>query len=312
MYSTVLLILARVTCVRIMHYYSYLSKSKKISHTVIILIHIFTSTMLQIITGNADAFICLSVCYYLLTLQPQRNVFVIVSSMAFFAFGYGFIKYTRLLHPTEILKPHVEAEWRSRVVGFVHAVILIFGSILCFSEWWIYPANDGWVVETPNIYYYPELFASIFVGFLQYDLLWLMKNRKENFDPATIAHHILYIAITHYVLWGRFFCRPFAWLSCGELSTPFLHLRWFLIVTNKKASKLYSIYSKLFAGTFLFTRVICFGLGLVDLWLAKKVWMELPYGLYAVIFGVHLGFTLNLFWGTKVLSALYKLHLKNK
>ena len=231
--------------------------------------------------------------------------------MAAFGFIYILLTYTGIFKPPNQMKSHVKAEWRSRVVGLIHAIILVIGSLLSFSEWPHYPDNDGWTVTNPDVYYYPELFASIFVGYLQYDMIWLVKHRKENFDASTFVHHILYIAISHYVLWGRFFLIPFAWLSFGELSTPFLHLRWFLVVSDRKQSKWYSLYSNLFAVTFLFTRVFCFGLGLVDLWLSKHVWFDLPYGLYAVIVGVHLGFVLNLFWGTKVVSALIK-HMKKK
>lgn len=265
--------------------------------------------MLGFIVDNLDTALCLGIFRYLTKLQPQQqNADIINKSMVIFAFSYGTIKYTRLFHPSKQLESHIEAEWRSRIVGMVHAIVLIIGSILCFSEW-PYRGDDAWVVKDPEVYYYPEIFASIFAGYLQYDLIWLIKNRKENFDLATIIHHLLYIPITHYVLWGRFFARPFAWLSVGELSTPFLHLRWFCIATDNKQSKLYSIYSNLFAITFLLTRVIGFGLGLVDLWLDRNIWLPLPVGLKFVILGVHMGFGLNLFWAKKVTNALFK-HLK--
>jgi len=227
--------------------------------------------------------------------------------MAFFGMSYGLIRHTRIIHPSPgKLKAHEEAEWRSRVIGFIHAVILTIGSIFCFLEW-PYPANDGWSTTNPDVYYYPELFASIFVGYLQYDLLWLLWHKKENFDLASIVHHTLYIAITHYVLWGRFFIRPFAWLSLGELSTPFLHLRWFFAVLNQKQSKWYKLSSIFFVTSFLFTRVLCYGLGIVDIWLAREILLQLPHGLHCVILGIHCGYALNLFWAGKVFGALKKI-----
>jgi hypothetical protein len=261
---------------------------------------------------NLDLITCLTCFSYLVKLQPQRNADIITKSMAFFSFSYGLLKYTRILHPPKQLKAHIEAEWRSRVVSMIHAVVLIIGSILCFSEWKDLPGNDGWYTTNPDVYYYPEFFASIFAGFLQYDLLWLLWHKKENFDMASIVHHTLYIAITHYVLWGRFFCRPYAWLSLGELSTPFLHLRWFFAVLDWKESKYYTLFSILFATTFLFTRVICYGLGLVDIWQSKDAWVSLPYGLYAVIAGVHAGYVLNLLWAGKVIGGLKKHYIKKE
>jgi len=52
----------------------------------------------------------------------------------------------------------------------------------------------------------------------------MLYHSSLHFDE--LAHHLLFIAVTHYVLWGRYFARPFAWLSVTELSTPFLNCRW--------------------------------------------------------------------------------------
>lgn len=264
---------------------------------------------LPVIGNKLDLIACVTCFSYLIGLQPQRNADLITKSMAFFSALYGLLKYTRFLHPPENakqLKAHVEAEWRSRLVGLLHALVLIVGSILCFLEWPHYEGDEAYTVTNPDKYYNPEIFASIFAGYLQYDLLWLLWHKKENFDMASIIHHILYIAITHYVLWGRFFVKAYAWLSFGELSTPFLHLRWFFAVMDWKDNKWYTVSSIFFAITFLFTRVICYGLGLVDIWLSKSVWFQLPYGFHAVVFGVHLGYVLNLFWAGKVFGALTK------
>ena len=178
---------------------------------------------------------------------------------------------------------------------------------MCFLEWPHYVSpSHAWHVENrqPETEYYPVLFASIFVGYLQYDFLWLLLHRKKNYDLGSMIHHSLYIAITHYVLHGYYFVRPFAWLAFCEISTPCLHLRWFYAVTNKKENPWYAFWSILFAATFLFSRVLCYGWGIVDIWRAKDILMTKPYGLYAVIVGIHLGYVLNLFWAQKVLSAL--------
>lgn len=266
--------------------------------------------MLQIVSAKLDIVLCALGFHYLKNVHTKQTGDIITNSTLLFGLSYGLIKVTRLFHPPRYLNPHVEAEWRSRVIGTVHATIITVGSILCFLEWSQYEKNEGWAYTNTDIYYYPELFASIFGGYLQYDLIWLLWNKKDNFDLASIVHHVLYLAITHYVLWGRFFGRPFAWLSFGELSTPFLHLRWFCAVLDRKDSSWYSLLSILFAVTFLFTRVLCYGLGLVDIWISRDVWLQLPYGLHAVVLGVHLGYGLNLFWAQKVGSALLKRYKK--
>lgn len=67
-------------------------------------------------------------------------------------------------------------------------------------------------------------FASLFVGYLQWDVVWMLLHSYGALDE--LLHHLIFISITHYVLWGRYFARPFAWLSMTELSTPFLNERW--------------------------------------------------------------------------------------
>ncbi len=268
--------------------------------------HNFRIKMFEIIAA-------IGLCTYLVSLQIPKTAATISASSFFFTALYGFLKQTRFLHPDAESGPklqhHVEAEWRSRIVGTFHAVILTFGSIVCFLEWSRYLSpTHAWHVEerTPENEYYPLLLASIFLGYLQYDFLWLLYHRKTNFDAGSMIHHTLYIAITHYVLHGYYFSRAFAWLSFCEISTPCLHFRWFYLVRNKKSDPWYTIWSMIFAATFLFSRVFCYGLGLIDLWLARGEWKKLPLGFHLVVAGVHLGYVLNLFWARKVVLALKK------
>ncbi len=109
--------------------------------------------MIYFTSGKLETIVCLGVFSYLTKLQPQRNADVINKSMIIFSLSYVILKYTRLFHPSKQLEPHIEAEWRSRVVGFVHAIILTVGSILCFSEWiYTYRGDEGWVVRDDDVY----------------------------------------------------------------------------------------------------------------------------------------------------------------
>merc|ERR1711884_681839 len=114
-----------------------------------------------------------------------------------------------------------------------------------------------------------------------------------------MGHHILYIGMTHYVLPGSYFLKAFPWLSFGELSTPFLHIRWILIKTGKGNHPLYFGASLGFALTFLATRTFAFGLGLIDTWSNRNAWEEISE-LWGVVVGFHLTYLLNLFWSFKV------------
>lgn len=256
--------------------------------------------------------------YLLVIRQEERDASILTFSSLLFGLCYTFLRSSRFLHPEKgLLSDSDEAEWRSRIIGTFHAVILVFGSLICFYENRYHlglEEGQGWGSTT--ITYLSStverdtsaaLFASIFCGYLQYDMCYLIWNMEENYDPSTMIHHFLYILISHYTLSGRYFTRPFAWLSFAELSTPFLHGRWFLAVQKRKDHPWYSRISVLFAGTFLFTRVICYTIGLIDLWQATEKWIQLPKGIYCVVLGIHLGYFLNLFWASKVVTALLKL-----
>eukprot|EP00965_Chrysotila_dentata_P037969 1261966-Pleurochrysis_carterae.AAC.1 len=134
-------------------------------------------------------------------------------------------------------------------------------------------------------------------------MLW---HANHTFDAAAVVHHILFIAISHYVLYGWYFKVPFAWLSAAELSTLPLNARWFLAVANKKASRAYLAASAAFAAFFILTRVIGYGLGIAHLWANYALWREAEYGLYFVVGGVHAGFALNLMWAKKVVANVAK------
>lgn len=125
-------------------------------------------------------------------------------------------------------------------------------------------------------------------------------------DAASAIHHTLFIAITHYVLWGWYFKQPYAWLSFAEVSTPFLHARWFLAVIGRKEGSAYTAASLLFASTFLATRVVGYILGIWDLWNCYALWKDAKWGLYAVVAGCHAGLLLNLFWSRAVIGAVVR------
>ena len=199
--------------------------------------------------------------------------------------------------------PRVEAEWRSRLLSAFNAVILVIGSLLCFSEW-PYQGAEGFV--SAHIWSHPVTFASIFVGYLQHDLVWVLWHQKTTPDVAAVIHHSMFIAITHYVLWGWYFKQPYAWLSFAELSTPFLNARWFYAVTKRKNELAYFVHSVAFASTFLATRVVGYTLGIWNLWANYSLWRDERWGLYCVVAGCHAGLALNLFWSRAVVKNVLR------
>ena len=263
-----------------------------------------------------DLILATGVFLYLTSLQEPRVALIIASSSLLFGTLYLLLQKTRLFHPplTKKLEPHIEAEWRSRIIATIHAILLFIGSIYCFVEWknftpdayplhaWYVPIQDLPIAKD----YIVLPLASFFVGYLQYDMIWMLLHKEKNYDAGMMVHHSLFIAITHYVLKGCYLCKPFAWLSFCELSTPFLHFRWFYAVMGKKDSKWYFFWSTLFTVTFVGVRVVGYGLGLWDLWKHYRYWEKLPLGLHVVIGGLHVGYLLNVFWGGFVLHSFVK------
>lgn len=259
---------------------------------------------------KAELMLCLALLYFITSCQDPFEASIIVKSTLSFGGLYAFLRETRVFHPRQHLSYQIEAEWRSRQLALIHAVILTVGSIFCFLEWPDLPEKGDWFItkatRSSNEAFYTCLFTSIFLGYLHWDLLWLIHHRTDCYDLSSMVHHVLYISISHYLLIGDtyYFIRPYAWLSFTELSTPFLHLRWFMLLSGKKNSKWYKVFSICFALTFLFTRVFLYTFGLIDLWQARNIWLKFPMGIYLVVAGLHLGFALNLFWAKKVLGAL--------
>jgi len=237
--------------------------------------------------------------------QDPQCASIIAATTACYAIGYFVLRSTNALQPAKgTLRSADEAEWRSRILGTVNAVALTVGSVACFLEWPYDPPTEGW---NGDIWSHPGTFASLFVGYLQWDLLWLLWHSRDHYDPSSIVHHTLFLAITHYVLSGTYFKRPFAWLSFTELSTPFLNARWCLAAAGQKTGKAYFLASLGFAVTFLATRVVGYTIGLIDMWLSADMWRSRKSGLVGldlVAFGLHAAFCLNLFWSIKVVSAV--------
>ena len=254
-----------------------------------------------------SAIACMTPLFILTLSQSMRNAITITLSTAFFGIGYAFLKYSRLLTPTEgKLGKYTEAEWRSRILGSIHATVLTIGSIISFLEWPTLSPKEGWVMERSDAGLVPIFLSCFFAGYLHWDLCWLVWHNDENHDPTSLIHHTVYISSTHYLLHGPYFIRPFAWCSFTEISTPFLHLRWFLAVEHKKNSPWYMIWSLCFAGTFLLSRVLFFSLGIIDIWKNIQYWGNLPKGIYGAVLGLHCGWVLNLVWSKKVISAVLR------
>ena len=105
--------------------------------------------------------------------QELASMRIIVATTFAHAALYGLMSLTGLFQPSAgRLTPTEMSEWRARVCSTVNALILIVGAVLCFSEWPYSPAKEGWISD--HTWSHPVTFASIFVGYLQWDLCWVI------------------------------------------------------------------------------------------------------------------------------------------
>jgi len=278
----------------------------------------------------ASCGIAASVLAYTTARQDRSCAAVIASTTLVYGIAYGLLKFTGSLQPAKgVLNVADVPEWRSRILATVNAVALTVGSVACFAEWPYEPKELGWTGRASlvgnvdgGIYSsYPETFAALFVGYLQWDVLWLLwhaveTDDRQRLDVSSILHHVLFLSITHYVLSGSYFHLPFAWLALTELSTPFLNARWCLAAAGRKADNAYFWVTIGFVLTFTATRVVGYTLGIVNMWQNVDIWRSLPEtaiiaaglsGLDLVVVGVHCGYILNMFWFSKVVVGLQRM-----
>jgi len=260
----------------------------------------------MLISGLAVAAWLATISSLTVAVQEPRCSAIVLASSAVYCAAYRLCMATGWLQPPAgTMSEEDRAEWVDRILSQANAFLLVVGSACCFSEWPYYAGREAYVAEPVMASWsHPCSFASLMLGYFHFDLGWIMSSPSRlKAYKAHIVHHLVFIFVGQYVLFGWYFKKPFAWLSAAELSTLPLNIRWFLAVRGDKG-RLYDLSSLVFALSFLVTRVLGYGLGLVDLWLAYPLWVSADWGLYAVIGGLHVGYALNLFWSHAVVSKL--------
>ena len=109
----------------------------------------------------------------------------------------------------------------------------------------------------------------------------------------------------------RMLIFPFSWLTLGELSSVALNIRWFLINSGRGESVALQRTQLAFAGLFVVTRVIIYGVGLAHLFVHREALLSRDEAtgvlahvpaplLWLVLVLLVGGYGLNLLWMTKI------------
>ncbi len=193
----------------------------------------------------------------------------------------------------------------TKFVSLVHAIV---SSLLAFSTLY----NNLDLIDQPvfgfSTQYWDTLTLSC--GYFVYDFVVYLRLYllSGTIDSAMIAHHFLCLfGITYSMVYGVGLFSNIALLTT-EITTPLLHVRWYLMKLDMEKSSLYKINGLLFALGFLVFRVIGCGLICFHIYYYRYTYSEVyTYVVISIIFPWLL-FCLNLFWfrsiGRMVLKAL--------
>lgn len=140
------------------------------------------------------------------------------------------------------------AEWNCRIVALTHSVV-----VCRLVEYFIF--LDSWPlyrIGGPNTYgEYIVLYFS--ASYFIFDLIWCLYMRFEG--PVMLAHHMVcVIGIPSIMYFGTNGAESTFCTWGGELTNPFLQIRWFLRETNNDNSKLFWWNDCIFAIMFLVVR----------------------------------------------------------
>eukprot|EP00475_Leptophrys_vorax_P002046 TRINITY_DN11165_c0_g1_i1.p1 TRINITY_DN11165_c0_g1~~TRINITY_DN11165_c0_g1_i1.p1 ORF type:complete len:295 (+),score=60.86 TRINITY_DN11165_c0_g1_i1:38-886(+) len=216
--------------------------------------------------------------------------------------------------------PKFSRQFAGYVVSTVHALITTYRG---FSHMYALKSNPD-TARVPMALY-SNAFYSYFVEdvragvvitnqmvltYMAHDLVHSIARFPDLGGIDSILHHVIFLMASFTAGWNKIFCFPFSWLVVGELSTPFLNVRWFLRATGQKESAFGSINNLLFALTFFIARVLIFGSGILEMINDFDfVWNGIvpQWGVRYVVINIFAAFLLNLFWFFKIAQGIVRL-----
>ncbi|XP_071958060.1 TLC domain-containing protein 5-like [Antedon mediterranea] len=160
--------------------------------------------------------------------------------------------WTTLYNIVCLLNPQQSYEWNSRIVTFIHGVVLVtlsgfFGFL--YNPWpFTHPGGKTTIYET--------LTMILCIGYFIFDIFWCIYF-FENENLFMIFHH----AVTILGIFGSLYTERSgtevnASIFGSEMSNPMLQIRWFMRETGKKYSAVYELNDFIFMFTFLMCRMV--------------------------------------------------------
>eukprot|EP00922_Rhytidocystis_sp_ex-Travisia-forbesii_P064513 GHVS01095850.1.p1 GENE.GHVS01095850.1~~GHVS01095850.1.p1 ORF type:complete len:314 (+),score=37.15 GHVS01095850.1:156-1097(+) len=138
----------------------------------------------------------------------------------------------------------------ANATAVLHAVIVGLPSLIIGTRLF---AEDPWESESPVF----DVIAIIMLGYFVWDVCVCLQH-LSHYGTAFLLHGLLSL-VGLYVQVTSSRCRllGFATLfSASEISTPFLHCRWYCIKAKQTHTTYFSVVNFLFLSTFLLVRVL--------------------------------------------------------
>jgi hypothetical protein len=221
--------------------------------------------------------------------------------------------------------PKFKIQFAGYVVSCVHAFITTYRG---FSHMYALKTNPDTARNLMALYsneYYSDFVEEVRTGviltnqmvltYMFHDLVHTLERFPDLGGWDSITHHVIFVMASFAAGWNKIFCFPFSWLVVGELSTPFLNLRWFLRAVGMKDSSLATINGLLFAITFFIARVLIFGWGVFEMVIDFSfIWnkIESVYGVRYVVVNIFAAFALNLYWFYLIVMGILRTFLGKK
>jgi len=194
--------------------------------------------------------------------------------------------------------------------AFVHACLVSYRGVVHLWELYDAPIMTKLQLPDGDSQFYAAAAATevtnvFFLSYLIYDVVHVVSHFPTLGGADTIAHHFGFIVAAIICGSARVLPFQFAWLLCGELSSPFLDIRWLLITCGRGASRALQWTNLCFGMTFFLVRVVAYGMGIVHLYMHRDALAQIENisqpALRFIMVLLAFAYTLNLVWMRKIL-----------
>ena len=206
----------------------------------------------------------------------------------------------------------------SYVVSLVHSMYVTTRGLMHLYYLWDASNIQKMHIGSADDYHWVHLEVAktniMFLAYLLYDLVHIIMQYPKLGGFDTIMHHTLFALCSMINGTYGIMAFQFGWLITGEASTVFLNWRWFLLKSNRDSGTLIDNVNNMFAASFFLCRVVMYTAGIIHLYifslpelksLVQPEFSGVPVSLLGITCGcMLLGWVLNLFWSTKILSKV--------